>query len=162
MLLILGLSLLSVLYFLLAVLLLPRPGRKDQVVALSIVAGVALSVACIGVLFKVQLWPLSTFQFIAAIVGLSIVLVTGLALRSSRPVLRPYFKGLLLRVVPMLIICIILSMVSAEGLMAFYYRDRPDIAPLMVRSLQVGDAVERERIFQQVDSINYSRAFESE
>lgn len=41
----------------------------------------------------------------------------------------------------------------------YYYRDRPDIAPLMIRSVQATNPEERERIFQQVDSINYAKAF---
>lgn len=160
-LLIVALMVLSILYFFLAWMVLPRPGRKDQLVELSVPVGLVLSTACIGILFKLQVWPVATTFLSVALIGLVIALLAVGLWRRNRPELGAYFRGLLQRLVPLLVCCAVLLSISPGRLMAFYYRDRPDIAPLMVRSIETTDPAERERIFQQIDSINYARAFGS-
>lgn len=155
-LLIITITTLSTLYFVRAMMGI---FRNDRSVALRTAVHLVMSVSCIGLLFKLQLWPMSSFFLSISVPALIILLIIILKQRNDHPDRGTFLQPMLFRVAPMLVACMALYLISAERLMAFYYRDRPEIAPLMVRSLQTQDPAERARLFQQVDSINYARAF---
>ena len=152
-LLILAMNTLSIVYFFLAWLVFPTPTRRDGSIPLSLGVGLVLSVAVIGILFKIQLWPLSTFFLVVSLVGL--VLMTGgvLAFRPHRPNLFAYSRGLLVRLITVTIVCAALYLLPGGALTAFYYRDNPVIAPLMIQRNTTTDPAERERLTILIDSI---------
>ena len=59
MLMVLSMSLVSILYFPLAVLWFGVPERRDQVTWLSVAGGYALSMQLMGILFTFQHWPMA-------------------------------------------------------------------------------------------------------
>lgn len=158
-LLIIALTVLSMVYLVRAVMGGAKNEQHDRSPSLEAAVFLVMSLSCIGLMFKVQFWPMATFFLTISVPALIILLLILLKQWNDHPDRTATLKPLLYRVAPMLVACVALYLISAERLMAFYYRDRPEIAPLMVRSLQTTDPAERERIFQQVDSINYARAF---
>lgn len=158
-LLIIALTVLAMVYLVRAVMGGVKDEQHDRSATLETAVFLVMSVGCLGVMFKVQFWPMAAFFLMTSVPALIFLLLILLKQWNDHPDRSATLKPLLYRVAPMLVACVALYLISAERLMAFYYRDRPEIAPLMVRSLQTTDAAERERIFQQVDSINYARAF---
>lgn len=156
-LLIVSISVLNMLYFFLSWLLFPQPTRQEQMVWLSVLAGVFLSTGLTGVLFKLQLWPLSGFYLLVGGTSLAIVIVLVLLLRGSRPELDDYMRGLLRRAVPMLVACIALYALPNATLTAFYYRDDPEMGRLMIRYNSSDDPGERIELGSRIDSLQQAR-----
>lgn len=155
-LLIISISTLMMLYFFLSWLLLPSPTRKDQVLALSILAGVGISIALMGVLFKLQRWPLSGFHLLLGGTWLAGIAIAAGVVRSSRAALRAYTKGLLIRIIPLLAACCLLYALPGATLTAFYYRDEPEIGRLWIQHDSIADPVERERLRARIDSLHWA------
>lgn len=152
-LLILGLSSLSVLYIKAARSLFPTPTPQDQLPGLSTATGLALGLAMVGMLFKVQLWPMSGIYLLVGIVSLT-ALGLWLTLKGSeRPELGPYFGGLLRRVVPALAASVLLYFVSDRALLNHYYRDQPGRAELIERLHNAPDRATEEQLIHQLDSM---------
>lgn len=152
-LLIIGLSLLAQLNFLLFWWLFVTPERKEQVIPMSILCGISISIACIGILFKLQLWPMSGIFLTVAILALSGTIITALILRTSRTSLSSYTRGILLRAVPLFIAVAGLLALPGGALSAFYYRADPELAPYFMKRDMSNDPAERERISIQIDSV---------
>ena len=160
-LLIIGLSTLNIIYFLFAWLLFPVPERKDQLVWLSVLGGIALSVALMAILFKIQLWPLSGFYLMIAVTTLPLLVISTLIVRSSRPDLAGYTRGMLARTLPVLVVCVLLQLLPGGTLTAFYYRNDPELAPYAIQRNTATDPIEQERLSHQMDSIEQARALRS-
>ena len=152
-LLILGLSLLAQLNFLLFWWLFVTPERKEQIIPMSILSGLSFSIACIGILFKLQLWPMSGIFLSLAILALSVTIITVLILRSSRAYLSGYTRGILLRAVPLFMVVAVLLALPGGALSAFYHRNDPELAPYFIKLDMSNDPAERERISIQIDSV---------
>ncbi len=156
-LLIVSISMLNMLYFFLSWLLFPQPTRRDQMVWLSVLAGVFLSTGLTGVLFKLQLWPLSGFYLLVGSTSLAILIALVLLLRGSRLELADYMRGLLRRSVPMLVACMLLYALPSATLTAFYYRDDPEMGRLMIQHNSSNDPDERMELRSRMDSIQEAR-----
>lgn len=155
-LLIISISTLMMLYFFLSWLLLPSPTRKDQVLALSILAGVAMSCALTGILYKLQRWPMSGFFLLIGAAWITGIVIATFAVRSSRPDLPNYTSGLLRRTLPLLAACCLLYALPGATLTAFYYRDEPEIGRLWIQHDSISDPVERERLRARIDSLHWA------
>lgn len=152
-LLILGLSLLAQLHFFLFWWLFVTPERKEQFIPVSILSGLSFSIACIGILFKLQLWPMSGMFLSPAILALSVTIITALILRSSRAYLSSYTRGILFRAVPLFLVVAVLLALPGGALSAFYHRNDPELAPYYLKLDLSNDPAERERISVQIDSV---------
>ncbi len=153
-LLIIGSSTLMMLYFFLGWLILPTPTRKHQVVGLSILAGIALALLLEGILFKVQAWPLATFNTLMGLSFGSIALVLVWLLTRDRHDLKEYRRGILVRVVPLMIIGVLLYPISARSMMLFHHRgEAPAKLELYDRLYSIDDPDEREMLRQKIDSL---------
>lgn len=164
-LLIISMSLLNLVYFFLSWLLFPQPTRKDQIVTLSIVAGLFLCVGQIGLLFKIQQWPMSAFYLILGGAGLVILTVLIILIRTSRSDLADYTGGLLRRTLPMLVVCVLLYLLPSATLTAFYFRDDPEVGRLWIQHNDSNDPEERNQLRLRIDSIHEARGragFESQ
>jgi hypothetical protein len=141
-----SLSLLAMSYFGFGWLIFPTPTRKDQVVPLSIVAGLTLFLLLIGILFKLQVWPLSGFYLLVGLVaGIGVVLISYLVGRN-KPELEAYFRGLSRRLLIVIVIAAGLYPISSRALLHFYYRDQPRRAELLDSLHRVEDPATRERL----------------
>jgi len=96
-LLVLGLNALAIVYFPLAALWFGRPTRRDQVLWFSIFSGFGLSVMLIGLLFKLQHWPMANAYLLLGTVLCAVIALLCLLLRRGRTDLASYFRGILWR-----------------------------------------------------------------
>jgi len=134
-LLVLGLSTAAILYFPLGWLLLGRPTRRDQLIPLSVLTGLVLSALCIGILFRLQLWPLAIAQLYLRIglLGAVAVLVAILTLHSRNPGIEHYFKGLRHRLLLIGMPALLLHFTPPGRIIPALYPDDPAKAELLIR-----------------------------
>lgn len=92
---------------------------------ISLIAGLVFSTAVLGILFKVQLWPLSAFYLFLSMLGLAMVVVLVLVIRPTRPDLADYWRGMLFRGLPLLPACMAFFFLPSAKLASYYHLDRP-------------------------------------
>lgn len=153
-LLILGLSTASMMYFALSWFILPHPTCKDQHIRATVLASIGLGYLCIGILFKLQAWPLATFQCLFGIALTSLAFFMALMNSRNRPERRPYLARLAARFAPLTIIALLLIPVDAHTMMRFHHRDKsPKQLELIDRLDSTEEPEARERIWRQIDSL---------
>lgn len=156
-LLILSMTLLGMFYLFLSVVAFPQPTRKDQVAIVSLLVGLMLGIAVNGILFKIQLWPFSQFFLLVGGFWLAVLTLVVMILRRKKPELDAYTRGLLKRMVPVLTASILFWLLSNTSLVNFYYRDDPQLAPLMERYISAEDPVIRTQLKLKMDSLEVTR-----
>lgn len=152
--LILSISALSVIYFPLAFYFFSYKGIKNQIFPLSIIGGIALSAAVMGILFKIMYWPGSDVMLMIG-VGASILIVvlsfilgksathhqahtTSFANDSNNHniLLDQYYRNLQIRSCVIAAVGIFLFLTPTTSLVAFQYRYDPELVRLKVRSIE--------------------------
>ena len=156
-LLILSLSSLAMVCFFRTRNLFPETEQDGRVRKVGLLAGIVLSIGLIGILFKIQLWPMSGLYLLVGSVGIAALVVILFTLRSSRPDLSPYIRGLLMRAIPLMVVCIGFYAIPGGTLTAFYYRNDPELAPLMIQRNTTSDPKERVQLDLRIDSIHEDR-----
>ena len=123
-LLILGLSLLSMLYLIAGAFIFSSPPRTDQVVLLSVLSGVALSIGCIALLFKLQYWPMAQLFGLMAVLGFVVAVAWGAMASRERPDRTRYRQRLFSRLLPMGIFTWILVLIPMKTRMSLQYQGK--------------------------------------
>lgn len=134
-LLIIGTSTLSLSYWL-SPLWFGAPGRKDQITSVSMISGLVLSVALMGILFKLQYWPLSGFYLFLALIGCPAVIIMQLGLAKDKLELARYRRALLTRTLAIAVPAILLYFTPSTTLVKIQYHDDPIMAKLMIERVQ--------------------------
>lgn len=147
---VIGTTLLAMLYFFLGWLLFPVKGAGKRMVALSIVSGVVLSIAITGLLFKIQIWPMGSLYLLISIPALALLLIVIQTQRGSRPELAPYFNGLTKRLLPAFFLAVMIYPVEQRTLLNFYNRDQPGKAELLDSMYRSHDPVVKDSLFQEI------------
>lgn len=123
---VLSLFVLSVFYIVGGYWLLAYGTKKESTyennTALSILAGIALCFAIIGVLFRLMIWPGDFVELIAGCVFTGAVLIAGAILFKGKP---NYYRQLFIRVGAVFFISLILLFVSGMDVYRFVHRDDP-------------------------------------
>ena len=149
-------STLMILYLFLSWLILPTPTRKHQVIGISILAGIALTFLLEGILFKVQAWPMASFNLLVGLSLGSITLLLVWLLTRDRHDLKEYKRGILMRVVLLMTIGVLLYPVSARSMILFHHRgEAPAKLELYDRLYSIEDPDEREMLRQRIDSLEH-------
>lgn len=156
-LLILSLSTLATLYLCFSWRLLPQPLPQKQVLRLGVQVGFALAIGLVGILYKLQIWPMSNFFLLIGSAGLAVLILIILRARKNQPELAEYHRPLLRRAIPVCLACAFLYALPVRSLVAFYYRGDPELQPLMIRLHTSADAKEREGLRIMIDSIQEGR-----
>jgi hypothetical protein len=143
------LTVLSMIYFSMSWFLFPKPGREDQIVLLSIAVGMALSCLLLGILFKLQVWPMAGFFLLCGLVLGGVIALVIYFLIQSRRDLQAYLLGLGQRLAITWVVAAVLFAVSGRTLLDLYYHDQPRRAELIdslhqVQDLETLDRLERE------------------
>src|SRR5205809_883557 len=83
----------SMMYFPAGFYFLSNGKIKEQNIGLSVVSGIAFGIILLGILFKVQCWPMSGFYlFIGSILVLIMTIITVIIKTSAKIELKEYFK----------------------------------------------------------------------
>ncbi len=145
-----GVTLLAMLYFFLGWMIFPMKGSGKRMVALSVLSGMALSIAITGFLFKIQIWPMGSLYLLISIPALALLLIVIQTQRGSRPELAPYFNGLTKRLLPAFVLSVMFYPVEQRTLLNFYNRDQPGKAELLDSMYRSHDPVVKDSIFQAI------------
>lgn len=154
-LLILGLSSVTLLYWAFGWLVLPSPTRKDQHMGNTVLFGFAMLCLVTGVLYKVQVWPFADFQITVGI-GLGALAMLLAWVHARRlPERAAYVKNILMRVAPVMAIAVLLYPISARSMILFHHRgETPERLEMWDRMHSTDDHAEKERIWLQLDSLD--------
>ena len=88
---------LAIFYFPLGILLFGTPARHDQIKWFSAVGGLAMGISLIGVLFKLQRWPLNDTFLLVGAGGCALVLALALFLLARPTALASYLYAMITR-----------------------------------------------------------------
>ncbi len=109
-----SLFLLSVLYFPAAFYFFPDKDMKQQNLALSIVAGIFLSVVPIGILFKIQHWEGAQLYLSVGLVTIIVLLFVTYLLKTKAPLdLQIYYQNLIVRLVTLGVLSAVFYLIPA-------------------------------------------------
>jgi hypothetical protein len=152
--LVLAISGLSFLYFPLAFYFFSNKGLKNQNLALSILGGMALSVALNGILFKIMYWQGSKVMLMIGVcASILVVLLSFIMAKSTKDhyldptigaldfenpkiILGNYYKNLQIRSCIIAFMAIFFFLIPTSSLMAFQYRFDPELVRLKVRVME--------------------------
>ena len=148
---VLGFSTAATLYFPLGWLLLRGPGRKDQLLPLSLITGLVLSLTIIGILFKLQLWPGAEFNLRMGLGGCVVVLVAILGIHSRRPLAEPYFNALRFRLLVIGSAGLLLYLVPTPTLIKATVGADTERAHLLIRLYEAPGDTAAQRALEELD-----------
>ncbi|MBL8001242.1 MAG: hypothetical protein JNL05_04695 [Flavobacteriales bacterium] len=95
---VLGFSTAAVVYFPLGWLSLGGPAGGRELVPLSLITGLVLSLLCVGMLFTIQHWPGADFSLLMGLLGAVVLTVTIITLHVRKQATEAYLNGLRYRV----------------------------------------------------------------
>ena len=130
---VLGFSLVATLYFPLGWILFGGASRKDQLLPLSVITGLVLSLTAIGMLFKLQLWPGAEFNLMMGLAGCLVVVVAIFCIHSRRPLAEHYFNALRYRLVVIGLAGLLLYCVPTPTLIEASFGAGTERAELLIR-----------------------------
>ena len=157
-LLIIGLSALALLYFSRAKSAFRTATRTIPIGYLRAFGGTALSIALIGILFKVQMWPMSSFYLLIGGIGILGFLIASRVMRTDDGTEGSDTRGLQYRAIPILAVIIILYTLPRGTLIRYYYRDDTEMERLLIQQDTTTDPSEKARLQVEVDSLFQARA----
>ena len=128
---------LALLYCFLGFYLFNEDGVPGQVVLISIIAGVLLAIAPVGILFRLQYWPQGKTQamFGAMFSLITLLVVLMLKFTSEDKRLQKYYTNMVLRSLVLFVLTATLFMVPRSKLIAIEHWDDPKLAGLKIRHL---------------------------
>jgi len=150
-LLILGLSILSMSYLFAGWFMFATPTRQDQDTTTSILTGIALSVMVLGLLFKIQVWPMASFFLLLSIPFTGVMLVVLLITRNSKPELKRFYSAMTIRTVPILVAALVMYPITERAFLNYYYHDNPEKAALLDRIMHTDDPSIKRKLHQELE-----------
>jgi hypothetical protein len=103
----------------------------SQNLLLSILAGLSLSIALIGILFKLQYWSAGNmYNSIGTITALVVLLTMFLLKNKASEAFIKYYQNMLLRSVVIVIVSSLLFFTDTATLLKIQYRKDPELAKL--------------------------------
>jgi len=158
---VLGWSLLSMFYFYLSFAYFNNVGlrrlfKRDSYsgigamrIILAVISGIALSVLCIGCLFKMQFWPGADINLLVGLVLTALVLIpiSILALKSQMAI----FKRALYRLVFFGAVGLFLFLISSDKLIELYYWSNSEYAEVYKAWLKDQDNEELEKELRRME-----------
>lgn len=123
---VIGICLLSMFYFVGSYFLLRTDDREKtgMQIAISVVTGIVLSSLLMGILFAFMRWPGVAGMLTISIVPLVAILILSIVKRSSQPV---FYKGVMQRIIPGLVIALFMLLFGKELLFKIQYRNYPKL-----------------------------------
>lgn len=132
---IISLSLLSMMYFMTSFLLLnniglrqlfkgnPFQGISQKRILGAVFSGVALSIACVGIIFTVQMYPSAKTQM--GMGTLPLVIISLIALLKYNKTKAAYYQRVLSRTLTFGVIGVFFMLLPEYAIIEFKYRDYP-------------------------------------
>ena len=154
---VMSLSSLSVMYFMMGSYFFCDVNFKRQKLPLSIVSGILLAIAVIGLQFKMQFWPgTSGLLLIGCIAAPAIALISYYLRAKDSGELGKYYSNMLLRSSIIGSLCLLFICTPDGAIIRYQYRDDPEYARLF--SLHVENRDNKD-YFRQLREYNERKAF---
>lgn len=163
--LVIGLSLLSILYFWLSFALLngirfrnafKRESYREinsRRILGAVGAGIALSMVTIGALFRLMFWPGNDIMLLEGLICLAVV--SAIALSRYKKELPDFYRKVYLRFGVFGLLALALFLAPVESLVNFKYRSNPEYAKALNNTIAEPENVQyREELQRQKDSMN--------
>jgi hypothetical protein len=120
----------------------------------AILAGLALSMACVGILFKVQSWPGATFDLGVSLSLCSIIIVISYS--KIKGPHRQYYKRITSRLVVATVISAFLLVIPRKGYLEFMQRDNPAFIKVQEAQWDHPDSVAlQQRVREEHNKMNH-------
>jgi hypothetical protein len=132
-----GMSALAAVYFIFGWLLFRDRETKIRRTGLSVAAGIFLAISCVGIMFKLMIWPGSESNIMLGAAGL--IAISGITLYKYRdpgaaPELTRFYRNILQRTAPLFVAALGLLFVGENDLIRFHFREDPEFARLLIRA----------------------------
>ena len=101
------------------------PTRRDQRVVLSIMAGIAFSIATLGLLFKIQHWPFSAFYLLVGAISCAATAAMAAWAQRTDVTLVAYCRGLVRRGAFLAFLAGVLYLLPVRTLLTWQYPKDP-------------------------------------
>lgn len=150
---VLGFSMAAVVYFPLGWLLFGGPDRKEQLLPLSLITGLALSTIVIGSLFKLQFWPGADINLLMGLLGAVVMTVALLGIHSRRPLAEHYFNALRSRLLVIGTVGLLLHLVPTPALIRASAGENTERAEMLIRLYENPGDTAAQRVLQEMNSI---------
>ena len=86
-------------------------------------SGFALSIACVGLLFKLLSWPGAALDLVAGLVSCSVILLISFIKRNGK--YAAYYKPIVMRMIIATSLCFFLLILPGKVFLEFMQRDNP-------------------------------------
>lgn len=144
--LILSLTTLSLLYFVAAFYVFSDKTLKQQNLALSIASGVFLSIAPLGILFKLKHWPgAAVLLFVGTIVSIVILFFVLILKPRSPGNLAVYYRNMVIRTTVLGAICLLLFFTPISILLKLQFGNDPELIRLKTQYYHYPDNIDYKR-----------------
>lgn len=125
---------------------------KTGKLAVTIPVGFGLAVACVGIMFKLQLWPGSQDNLIIAAIVLLVACITcAIAYsrkRENDKGMAGYYKAVLNRAAPFLLAASVMLFVPTSSIIRFYYGEDEERTRLLINLYEDPGNVEHRRALE--------------
>jgi len=130
--LVLSLSTISMVYFGGAFYFFCDKKLKNSNIALSIIAGIFLSTAQIGILYKLLFWPGGQIMLLIGLIATIVLLIIAIILKiKSSEHLKTYYKNMLIRTSVWTILTLVIYFIPISTLVNYQYKNEPEKARLL-------------------------------
>ena len=149
---VIGLFLLSILYFGFSWLLMRDRETKAMRLGIAIPAGLCLSILCAGIMFKLQYWPDTGPMLLAGTILTVSMLIVILAVRPREEAkangLQGFYRNVLMRAAIYAVIGATLFLTPSSTLLKMQYGDDPEYLEHRLRLLEDPDNEQYQREFE--------------
>lgn len=141
---VLGISGLACAYLVFSWLLFRDRDSKAMKLSLAAPAGIVLAIGCVGILFKIQIWPGSHIYLLFSAITLVTISAAAFFLKKNiaDEGISKFYRNVLQRTIPVFIIVVSLLLISDNALIRFHYRHDPEFARLYIRVRENPDNIQ--------------------
>lgn len=105
---------------------------KNSNIALSIIVGIFLSTAQVGILYKLLFWPGGQIMLLIGLFSTIVLLIITIFLKiKSSENLKTYYKNMLIRISVWAILSLIIYFIPTSTLVNYQYKNEPEKARLL-------------------------------
>jgi hypothetical protein len=128
---------LGLLYFPMAFYFFSDKELKKQNLILSIVGGLAFSIACYGIVFKMMFWPGASIENLGSIIFLAGIMVVFFVVSGkAKPELNTYYKNYKTRLLFWMGMAVLFLFIDAKTIVLIENRNHPEIRDVRLRILE--------------------------
>jgi len=125
--------------------------QEKQNLPISIITGLVFSIAMVGILFKIQIWPGAKGMLSIANIGIIIMFLTsGLLYSLTKDIdMKQYYKTMLMRLLMITVLTGSLYFLPTRELIKISHRDDPEYARLLIQAHENPENIEDQKALEE-------------